>query len=429
MVRWCPAVGCPASSVATVRRDDRAHVARGMASVGLAGREVAVDAAALGRSAAPGADRACACHRSRAPRPRRADGRVDAASQRALADTVERLADGGVTISTSPTSWGRWRTCHTGGRAARRAVAYDGPVSGAPEHGDDHHHHPCPRRREVRDGLSTVEILQYDFMVRALVAAVLVGATAPTVGVHLVQRRLALIGDGLGHVALAGVAIGVLTESTPVLTALVVAVIGAVAIELIRARGRTGADIALAVLFYGGIAAGVVLLSRSADGTAGNVNQYLFGAITTTTEGDLVAFAMLSAGVFTVTLGLGRYLFAVSNDEEYAIATGLPVVGLNVVLAVVTAVTVVVSMRVVGLLLISALMIVPVASAQALARSFRSTLVLAVVVGVVAAVAGVVISYYQDTPSGGTIVLVAIAVFGTAVLAGRVQGAVPARVG
>jgi zinc transport system permease protein len=281
----------------------------------------------------------------------------------------------------------------------------------------------------VRHGLSRVEIFEYDFMVRALVAAVLVGATAPTVGVHLVQRRLALIGDGLGHVALAGVAIGVLTGSTPVLTALVVAVIGAVAIELIRVRGRTGADIALAVLFYGGIAAGVVLLSRSSDGTAGNVNQYLFGAITTTTRGDLVAFAILSAGVFAVTLGLGRYLFAVSNDEEYAVATGLPVVGLNVVLAVVTAVTVVVSMRVVGLLLISALMIVPVASAQVLARSFRSTLVVAVIVGVVAAVAGVVISYYQDTPSGGTIVLVAIAVFATAVLAGRLQGAVHARVG
>jgi zinc transport system permease protein len=273
-----------------------------------------------------------------------------------------------------------------------------------------------------------VEILRYDFMVRALVAAVLVGATAPTVGVHLVQRRLALIGDGLGHVALAGVAIGVLTDRTPVLTALVVAVIGAVAIELIRSRGRTGADIALAVLFYGGIAAGVVLLSRS-DDTAGNVNQYLFGAITTTTTSDLVAFAILSAGVFTVTLGLGRYLFAVSDDEEYAIATGLPVVPLNVLLAVVTAVTVVVSMRVVGLLLISALMIVPVASAQVLARSFRSTLAAAVVIGVLAAVAGVVTSYYQDTPSGGTIVLIAIAVFGTAVLAGRLQGAVGARVG
>jgi zinc transport system permease protein len=266
-----------------------------------------------------------------------------------------------------------------------------------------------------------VELLRYDFMVRALIAAVLVGATAPTVGVHLVQRRLALIGDGLGHVALAGVAIGVLTESTPVLTALVVAVIGAVSIELIRSRGRTGADIALAVLFYGGIAAGVVLLSRASEGTPANVNQYLFGAITTTTTGDLVTFVVLAIGVLVVTLGLGRYLFAVSNDEEYAVATGLPVVALNVGLAVVTAVTVVVSMRVVGLLLISALMIVPVASAQALARSFRTTLVLAVVIGIVASVAGVVTSYYQDTPSGGTIVLIAIGLFGTSVFAARMQ--------
>ena len=130
-----------------------------------------------------------------------------------------------------------------------------------------------------------------------------------------------------------------------------------------------------------------------------------------------------------MTLGLGRYLFAVSNDEEYAVAPACRCVAPQLLLAVVTAVTVVVSMRVVGLLLISALMIVPVATAQLLARSFRATLVVAVVVGVVAAVAGVVISYYQDTPSGGTIVLVAIAAFGTAVLAGRLQGAGRARVG
>ena len=198
-------------------------------------------------------------------------------------------------------------------------------------------------------------------------------------------------------------------------------------IELIRARGRTGADIALAVLFYGGIAAGVVLLSRASEGTPANINQYLFGAITTTTSSDLATFAVLAAGVLLVTLGLRRYLFAVSNDEEYAIATGLPVVALNVLLAVVTAVTVVVSMRIVGLLLISALMIVPVASAQALARSFRGTLSLAVVIGVVAAVAGVVTSYYQDTPSGGTIVLIAIGIFGLSVVAARVQAAVGTR--
>lgn len=248
-------------------------------------------------------------------------------------------------------------------------------------------------------------------MQRALIAAFLVGLTAPTVGVYLVQRRLALIGDGLGHVALAGVAIGVLTSQAPVLTALAVAVAGAVAIELIRARGRTSGDIALAILFYGGIAGGVVIISQAPGGTPGNLNAYLFGAITTTTTSDVVVFAVLCVLVLTVTLGLARYLFAVSNDQEYAVASGLPVLRLNMLLAVVTAMTVVVSMRVIGLLLISALMILPIASAQLVARSFRQTMLLGVVIGVLVSVFGVSLSYYGDTPSGGTIVLLAIAVF------------------
>jgi zinc transport system permease protein len=256
-----------------------------------------------------------------------------------------------------------------------------------------------------------MEILHYEFMQRALIAAVLVGLTAPTVGVHLVQRRLSLIGDGLGHVALAGVAIGVLTSTAPVVTALVCALAGAVSIELIRARGRTSGDVALAVLFYGGIAAGVVIISQAPGGTPGNLNAYLFGAITTTTAGDLAVFGVLAAFVLAVTLGLGRYLFAVSNDEEYAAAAGLPVLAINMLLAAVTAITVVVSMRVVGLLLISALMIVPVATAQLVARSFRATTGLAMVIGVAVAVAGVSTSFYTDTPSGGTIVLFAIGVF------------------
>ena len=256
-----------------------------------------------------------------------------------------------------------------------------------------------------------LDFLDFDFMRRALIAAFLVGLTAPTVGVYLVQRRLALIGDGLGHVALAGVAIGVLTSQAPVLTALAVAVVGALAIELIRARGRTSGDIALAILFYGGIAGGVVIISQAPGGTPGNLNSYLFGAITTTTTQDLVVFGVLCAVVLTVTLGLAKYLFAVSNDEEYALASGLPVLRLNLLLAVVTAMTVVVSMRVIGLLLISALMILPIASAQLLARSFRRTVVLGVLIGVGVSVLGVGVSYYSDTPSGGTIVLLAIAVF------------------
>jgi zinc transport system permease protein len=256
-----------------------------------------------------------------------------------------------------------------------------------------------------------MEILQYDFMQRALLAAVLIGLAAPSVGVFLVQRRLALIGDGLGHVALAGVAIGVLTATAPVLTALVAAVLGAVAIELIRARGRTSGDVALAVLFYGGIAAGVVIISQAPGGTPANLDAYLFGAITTTTAGDVALFGVLTVAILAVTHGLGRYLFAVSVDEEWARASGLPVLALNVLLAVVTAVTVVVSMRVVGLLLISALMIVPIATAQLVARSFRATVWIGTVIGTAAALTGVTTSYYADTPSGGTIVLIAIAAF------------------
>lgn len=254
-------------------------------------------------------------------------------------------------------------------------------------------------------------MLHYAFMQRALLAALLVGLTAPVVGVYLVQRRLALIGDGLGHVALTGVALGVLTGGAPVLVALACSVAGAVAIEVIRARGKASADVALAVMFYGGIAGGVVLIGLSPQGTPANLSAYLFGAITTTTPGDLAVFGLLSAVVLAVAVGLAPRLFAVSNDEEYARASGMNVLGLNVLLAVLTAATVVISMRIVGLLLISALMIVPNAVAQVTATSFRSSMAVAVAAGVTASVAGTGLSYYADTPSGGTIVLLAIALF------------------
>ena len=274
---------------------------------------------------------------------------------------------------------------------------------------------------------AAVELLQYDFMRRALVAALLVGITAPVVGIYLVQRRLALIGDGIGHVALTGVAVGLLTGTAPVYTALVVSVIAAMAVELIRARGRSTADVVLAVMFYGGIAGGVVLVGLSPNSTPANFNTYLFGAITTTTGTDLAAFAVLSAVVLLVAGGLSTRLFAVSNDEEFARASGMPVLGLNLLLAVLTAATVVISMRIVGLLLISALMIIPNAVGQLLGRSFRGALITALAVGVFASVVGTATSYYADTPSGGTIVLLAIAVFLIAAIGSAGRQAVHAR--
>ena len=271
------------------------------------------------------------------------------------------------------------------------------------------------------------DLLSYDFMQRALLAAVMVGVVAPLVGVFLVQRRLSLIGDGMGHVALAGVAIGLVMNVAPVWTALVAAVIAALVIELIRASGKTQGDVALAIIFYGGIAAGVVIISKSAQGTPANLTAYLFGAITTVKESDLWIFAVLGLIVIVTTWVLRPWLFAVANDEEYARATGMPVLRINIVLAILTAVTVVVSMRIVGLLLISALMIVPNAAAQLLGGSFRTAMRWAVLIGLLSAVGGVVVSYTADTPSGGTIVVLAIGFFLTATVVSAVATRVRAR--
>lgn len=265
------------------------------------------------------------------------------------------------------------------------------------------------------------DLLALDFMRQALVAALLVGLAAPLVGAFLVQRRMSLIGDGIGHVALAGVAVGILTGSMPVLTALLAAVAAAVGVELIRAAGRTSGDIALAVMFYGGIALGVVLISKSSATSPANLTGYLFGAILTTSRTDIVVFAALAVVVVAATWLLRHRFFAVANDEEYARAVGLPVMGYNIALSVLTAVTVVVSMRVVGLLLITALMIIPNATAQLVSRSFRTSLLCASLLGVLASVSGVVTSFYAETPSGGTIVLLAIAAF---LVASAVRGVV-----
>jgi len=268
--------------------------------------------------------------------------------------------------------------------------------------------------------IAVFEFLDYDFMRRALIAALLVGLSAPATGIFLVQRRLALIGDGLGHVAVTGVALGLVLDRAPVFVALITAVVGAVTVELIRSRREEFAEVALAMIFYGGIAGGVVLVTRAPSGGR-SLDQYLFGSIATTTTSDLVTFAVLAAIVLLVTMSMGPALFAVSNDEQFARASGLPVVPLNLTLAVLTALTVVISMRAVGVLLVSALMVIPVATAQLLARSFRGTYLLGIAIGAVVAVAGVVASYYLDTPSGGTIVLLAIGLFALTLMGGALR--------
>lgn len=256
----------------------------------------------------------------------------------------------------------------------------------------------------------------YDFMRRAVLAAALVGLIAPLIGVFLVQRRLALLGDGMGHVALTGVGLAFLLGTTPILTAMVTAVIGAALVELIRERSRSAGDLALALLFYGGIAGGVMFASLAPGKASASLNSYLFGSLATVSRGDLIALGALVAGLVVCLQWFGRQLLAMSVDPTTAAVQGIPVRLLSLMLAVMSAVTVVVGMRVVGLLLVSAIMIVPIAAAEQVTTSFRATAVVGVVIGVASALLGLTVSFYAAVPPGPTIVLFALTVFGTLLL-------------
>ncbi len=264
--------------------------------------------------------------------------------------------------------------------------------------------------------MTLLDLLALDFMQRALLAGLLTGLAAPAIGTYLVQRRMALLGDGIGHVAVTGVAIGLLTGTSPTWTAVVAAILGAILIEVIRERGHTNGDVALALLFYGGLAGGVLITGLAGQGAA-RLQEYLFGSVTSLVAADVWFTAALAVVVLVISLGLMPRLFAVASDPEFAQVAGLSVRGYNLLVAVLAAVTVTVAMRTVGLLLVSALMVVPVAASQQLARSFKTTLFGAMGVGALAAVGGLLLSAATSlqldlsVAPGPTIVLLALAMF------------------
>lgn len=253
-------------------------------------------------------------------------------------------------------------------------------------------------------------MFESEFMRLAFATGAIVGVLAPAVGFFLVQRRLSLIGDGIGHAAFAGVAAGYLLGISPVLTALVAAVGAAVAVEWLRTQRRAAGDQALAFVFYTGIAAGVVIVSAAG---ALNVDlfAFLFGSILTVTTSDLLLVATLGGLGLGAIAALYRPLAAVVLDEEGARVAGVPIGRLNVFVAVLAAVTVALSMRVVGILLVAALMVLPVIAATRVAWSMASTVLLSVGLGLASVLGGLTIAYYADLPPGGTIVLLAAAAF------------------
>jgi zinc transport system permease protein len=257
-----------------------------------------------------------------------------------------------------------------------------------------------------------------DYMQLALAAGLVVAVCAPLIGAFLVEKQMSLMGDGLGHLAFTGVAAGLLLAVSPLWAALVVTVVGALTLEVLRARGKASGDLLLALFFYGGIAAGAVIASRAtAAGRTVNVLPYLFGSILTVTPGDAWRVVALGAVIIASVAIAGPALFAAVVDEEAARVSGLPVMFLNGLLVVLAAITIVAATQVVGTLLVAALMVLPVASARLVARSFRATLLLSTGAGAVAVVVGLAAARVWDLAPGGAIVLVAAALFAVTVLA------------
>jgi zinc transport system permease protein len=256
------------------------------------------------------------------------------------------------------------------------------------------------------------------FMQRALVAGVVVGIFAPMIGTFIVQKRMSLIGDGIGHIAFAGVGAGLVASAGagmvagvwPVWGALAFAVVGALGIEWLRARRAASGDLALALFFYSGIAGGVVLAGLG-GGLNANLFVYLFGQPLTVSDEEIAIICGLGVAIVVTMLVLRRALFAIVTDEDWARVAGLPVGALNSVLAVSIAVSVVAAMRIVGVLLVAAMMVLPVASGQTLARSFRGTMWWSVGIGVASVVVGLALSRIWGLAPGGTIVLLSAGCF------------------
>jgi zinc transport system permease protein len=265
------------------------------------------------------------------------------------------------------------------------------------------------------------EFLQYGFMQRAFAVGIVTALICPAIGVFLIPRRLSLIADTLAHVALAGVALGLLLGVSPVLGALVITVGGAIGIERLRAHGSLQGDASLAVFLSGGFAVAVVLISV-ARGFNADLFAILFGSILTVSPTD-VAVVLALGVVVAVALGLcSRQLLAITLNEDLARTSGIPVGALNLMLTVLTALTTVVSMRMVGVLLVSAMIVIPTLTGFAVARSFRQATAIAIAAAFVSVTVGLIAAYYLRLAAGGSVVLTALLIFGATALASRLAG-------
>ncbi|MGM9987150.1 MAG: metal ABC transporter permease [Bacillaceae bacterium] len=274
------------------------------------------------------------------------------------------------------------------------------------------------------------DFLQFEFLRNALFTGVLIGIIAPLLGVFIVIRRQSLIADALSHVALSGIAFGLLLEKvapalaiiSPIYMGTVFSVIGALFIEKLRSVYKFYQELAIPIILSGGIGIGVIFISL-ADGFNTDLFSYLFGSVSAVSKEDFITIFIISIFVIFITIMLFKELFLLSFDEEYANATGLKSKWLHFIFILMVALVISVSMRIVGVLLVSALMTLPVAASIRISRGFKQTIFFSILFGEISVVGGMIAAYYFDIASGGTIVMIAILLLLVAIMIRKIRSA------
>jgi zinc transport system permease protein len=255
-----------------------------------------------------------------------------------------------------------------------------------------------------------IELFQYDFMMRAFWAGLIIAIIAPLIGSFLVVRRLSLIADTLAHVALTGVALGLLLGVNPLITTIITTVIIAYIIEELRSRNDISAESILAMILPGGLALALIIISL-ANGFNTSLMSYLFGSITAVTQQDIYSIVVLGAVILFLFFFYYRAFTYTSFDEESARTSGIPTRLVNHVFMILIALTVSVAMKVVGALLIGALMIIPVVTAMNWVKGFKTSIFVSMGIAAVSVVTGLIVSYYANLPAGATIVATSLFFF------------------
>ncbi|WP_026583840.1 metal ABC transporter permease [Bacillus sp. J33] len=272
-------------------------------------------------------------------------------------------------------------------------------------------------------------VLQYEFLQNAFLAGIIIGIIAPLLGVFIVVRRLSLIADALSHVTLAGIAASLLLEKkflglsglNPMYMGMAFSVAGSLFIEKLRTIYKHYQELAIPIILSGGIGLGAIFISL-ADGFNTDLFSYLFGSVSAVSRLDLWTIFIISIFVIALVILLYKELFLLSFDEEHAKASGIPAKSVHFIFIIMVALVIAASMRIVGILLVSSLMTLPVAASIRVAKGFKQTILLSVLFGEISVLGGLTISYYMDLAPGGTIVVITILILVITMLVKKISG-------